>query len=66
MSKEEGERTYACCAFSLGEIELAGRAQSQVVGDDSVDFGAKRLDCDCGHQHLGISRAACLTHMTAI
>lgn len=40
------ESVEACCAFSLGEIELAGRAQSQVVGDDSVDFGAKRLDCE--------------------
>ena len=37
---------YTCCAISLREVEFAGRARSEVVRYNSVDFGAKGLDSD--------------------
>lgn len=41
-----GEGTNAGCSFFLGKINLSRGSWGEIVGDDSVDFAAKRLNGD--------------------
>lgn len=43
---ENGEGTNAGCSFFLGKINLSRGSWGEIVGDDSVDFAAKRLNGD--------------------
>lgn len=46
MNKKKWRRTNAGCSFFLGKINLSRGAWGEIVGDDSVDFAAKRLNGD--------------------
>lgn len=41
-----GKWTNAGCSFFLGKINLSRGSWGEIVGDDSIDFGAKRLNGD--------------------
>ena len=48
LSSKEQESIYACLTAFLRKIEFTGRAGDEVMSNNSIDFGAERLDCDYG------------------